>query len=85
MVIRLGVWAVLIQISPTRCIWFIHIAKSRVEIIRTKYGHCEIWIHIRIERIVVIEFLFTNNHKQKRKSKQQTKRKKKNQAYLGLT
>ena len=37
--------------------------KSRVEIIRIKWGRCEIWIHIRIERIVIVEFHFTNNHK----------------------
>ena len=41
-----------------------------------KWGRCEIWIHIRIERIVIVEVHFTNNHKQKRKIKQQTKRKK---------
>jgi len=46
-----------------------------------KWGWCEIWIHVRIEKIVV-EFHFTNNLKQKRKIKQQTKRKKKSkQAY----
>ena len=33
-----------------------------------KWGWCEIWIHVRIEKIVVVEFHFTNNHKQKRKS-----------------
>ena len=53
--------------------------KRRVGIIWIKWGQYEIWIHIRIERIVVVEFYFTNNHKQKRKSKQQTKRKEKNQ------
>jgi len=39
-------------------------------------GRCEIWIHIQIERIVIVEFHFTNNPKQKRKIKQQTKRNK---------
>ena len=33
------------------------------------------WIHIRIERIVIIEFYFTNNHKQKRKIRQTNKKK----------
>jgi len=52
--------------------------KNRVRIIRIKWGRwCEIWIHIRIEKIVIVEFYFTNNHKQKRKSKQQKKRKEK--------
>ena len=43
-----------------------------------------VWIHIRIEKIAIIEFYFTNNHKQKRTNKQQTKRKEKNQnqAYI---
>ena len=71
------VWAVLIRISPTRCIWLVHIVKNQVGIIQNKWGRCEIWIHIQIERIVIVEFHFTNNHKQKRKSKQQTKRKEK--------
>ena len=67
----------MIRIRPTRCIWLVHIVKNRVEIIRNKWGRCEIWIHIWIERIVIVEFHFTNNHRQKRKSKQQTKRKEK--------
>ena len=81
-VIRLGVWVVLIQISPTQRIWLVHIIKSRVRIIRIKWGRCEIWIHIKIERIIVVEFHFTNNHKQKRKSKQTNKKKDQNQAYI---
>jgi len=41
---------------------------------------------MRIERIVIVEFHFTNNHKQKRKIKQQTKRKKiKTKPIVGLT
>ena len=85
MVIRLGIWVVLIRISPTRCIWLVHIVKSQVEIIRIKWGRCEIWIHIRIKRIVVVEFHFTNNYKQKRKIKQQEKKKEnQNQAYTSV-
>ena len=73
---------VLIWRSPTRCIWLVHIVKNWVRIIRNKWDRCEIWIHIRIERIVIIEFYFTNNHKQKRKSKQTNEKKEsQNQAY----
>jgi len=52
--------------------------KKQVGIIRIKWGRCEVCIHIKIERIVVIGFHFTNNHKQKRKSKQTNKKKEKN-------
>ena len=71
------VWVVLIRIRPTRCIWLVHIVKRRVGIIRIEWGRCEIWIHIWIERIVIVEFHFTKNHKQKERIKQQTKRKQK--------
>ena len=40
-------------------------------------GQCEIWIHIRIERIIIVEFYFTNKHKQERKNKQTNKKKEK--------
>ena len=56
------------------------IVKSRVGIIRNKWGWYEIWIHIRIERIVIVEFHFTNNHK-KKKNQTTKKRKNQNQAY----
>ena len=77
-VIRLGVWIVLIWISPIWYIWLVHIVKYRVGIIRIKWGWCEIWIHVRIEKIVVVEFHFTNNHKKKenKQTNKQTKKKK---------
>ena len=78
-IIRWGVWVILIRIRPTRCIWLVHIIKHRVGIIRIEWSWCEIWIHVRIERIIIVEFHITNNHKQKRKIKQQTKKKRKNQ------
>ena len=46
-----------------------------------KYGFI-----VGLKKIVIVELHFTNNHKQKRKSKQQTKRKKiKTKLILGLT
>ena len=76
MVKRLGAWVVLIRIRPTRCIWLVYIVKNRVGIILIEWGRCEIWIHIRIERIVIVEFQFTNNHKKKEKSNNKQKEKK---------
>ena len=58
--------------------WLVHIVKRRVEIIRIEWRRCEIWIHVRIERIVIVECHFTNNHKQKEKSNN-TQKEKKNQ------
>ena len=58
-----------------------HIEKSWVEIIRIKWGQCEIWIHIWIERIVVVEFHFTKTTN-KKKANKQTKRKKKSKPSL---
>ena len=55
-----------------------HIVQSLVEIIRVKWGQCEVRIHIRIEKIVV-EFYFTNNHQKKQTNKQKER---KNQAYI---
>ena len=64
--------------------WLMHIVKRWVGIIRIKWGWCEIWIHIRIERIVIVEFHYTNK---KKKIKQQTKRKEKikTKPIVGLT
>ena len=76
MVIRLGVWVVLIRICLTRCIWLIHIVNSRVGIIWVKWAQCEIWIHIRIEKIIIVEFHFTNNHKNKEKANNKQKERK---------
>ena len=36
-----------------------------------------VWIHIRIERILIVEFHFTNNHKQKTKKQTTNKKKRK--------
>ena len=70
------VWVVLIRISPTWCIWLVHIIKNWVEIIRIKWGRCEIWIHIRIERIVIVEFHL--------KQLQTKKKENQNQAYTSV-
>ena len=60
--------------------------KNQVEIIQIKWGQCEVWIHIRIERIIVVEFYFTNNYKQKKKRQTTNKKNKiKTKPILGLT
>ena len=57
-------------------IWLVHIVKRWVGIIRIIWSWCEIWIHVRIERIVIVECHFTKNHKQKEKSNNKQKEKK---------
>ena len=76
-VIRMWVWVVLIRIRPTRCMWLVHIVKRRVGIIRIEWSLCEIWIHVRIERIIIVECHFTQKITNKKKpTNKQTKKKK---------
>ena len=70
------------EIPTLSCIWLVHIGKNRVGIILNKWSWCEIWIHIRIERIVIVEFHFTNNHKKNENANKQIKRKKKSKLSL---
>ena len=54
--------------------------KKSVRIIRNKWGRCEIWIHIRTEIIVIVEFHFTNKKEKQTTNKKKTKNL--NQAYI---
>ena len=56
--IGLGTWIILSRIIPTRHIWLVHVVHSRVGVIRVKWGQGEIWIHIRIEKIIVVKIYF---------------------------
>jgi len=65
-VIKLGAWVVLIQISPTQCIWLVYIVKNLVGIIRVKWG--EIWFTIKIKKIIIISHItqeMSNTNKEK--------------------
>jgi len=53
--------------------------KVKFEVIRVKWDQSEIWIHIKVENIIVVEIQFTNEHRQKVKIKQAKKQTKKNE------
>ena len=63
------------EISPTRCIWLVHIVKYRVGIILVKWGVT--WISIKIENIVVISHITQemSNTNKKQTNKQTNKKK----------
>ena len=52
-VIGLGIWVILSRIILTRYIWLVHVVHSRVGAIQVKWGRGEIWIHIRIEMLLL--------------------------------
>ena len=63
--------------------WLVHIGKRRVGIIRIEWSWCEIWIHVRMERIIIVECHITQkitNKKEKSNNKQKEKKKNQNQA-----
>ena len=81
MVIWLGIWVILIRIIPTRHIWLVHVVHCRVRVIRVTWGRGEIWIHIIIERIVVIKIHITVYKKENKQTNKQQRKRKRKQAY----
>ena len=59
--------------------WLVHIVKRRVKFIRIEWRRCEIWIHVRIERIVIVECHFTKKITNKKKKSNNKQKEKKNQ------
>ena len=81
--IILGLGHILSRIIPTWHKWLVHVVHSRVGVIQVKWGQGEIWIHINIEKIVVVKIYFTIYKKNKQTNKQRKKKEKENrkQAY----
>ena len=58
-----------------------HVVHSRVGVIRVKRGRGEIWIHIMIERIIIVKIYFIIYKKENKQTNKQTKKRKEKQAY----
>jgi len=66
----------MIRISPTRCIWLVHIVKNRVGIIRIKWGRCEYGFILGLKELLLLSISQTITNK-KEKTNKQIKRKEK--------
>ena len=77
LVIGLGVWVILSQIISIWLIWLVHVVYSRVGVIWVKWDQSEIWIHIRIEKLLLKSISQFTKKKNKQTNKQLRKKKKK--------